>query len=160
MKERTEKTICDFIKGSNQNANLDCTLSLSNTNIKKHIFSFLSRKDSKGVIDMTFKDNLIKINNNDVYINKLNEIHLIQDPNYATENEYIHYNKKSSGSSNKALIISLSVVLGVIVIGAVVALAIYLLKVRNTRKNAIPENNSNSMTINNMVNDFSNNRNN
>ena len=160
MKERTEKTICDFIKGSNQNANLDCTLSLSNTNIKKHIFSFLSRKDSKGVIDMTFKDNLIKINNNDVYINKLNEIHLIQDPNYATENEYIHYNKKSSGSSNKALIISLSVVLGVIVIGAVVALAIYLLKVRNTRKNVIPENNSNSMTVNNMVNDFSNNRNN
>ena len=155
MKDRTEKTFCDFTKSSNEKANLDCTLSLTSTNIKKNLFSLLSRKDSNGITDLTFKDNLIKINNNNVYINKLNEVHLIQDPNYNPESNIVHKYSKNSSSSHKALIISLSVVLGVIVIGAIIALSLYLVKVRNTSKTTNPDGTVNSMTINNMVNNYS-----
>ena len=38
----------------------------------------------------------VKINNNNLYINKLNEVHLIQDPNYNPESNIVHkYNKNS-----------------------------------------------------------------
>lgn len=102
---------------------------------------------------------MIKINNNDVYINKLNEVHLLQDPNYTEGSKYVHNYKKSSGSSHKALIISLSIVIGVIVIGAVVALSVYLAKARNKNKNINPDGTVNNMTIDNMVNNFSTNGN-
>ena len=155
MKDRTEKTFCDFTKSSSEKANLDCTLSLTSSNIKKNLLSLLSRKDSNGITDLTFKDNLIEINNNKAYINKLNEVHLIQDPNYNPESNYVHYFNKNSSSSHKALIISLSVVLGVIAIGVVVAIYCCLVKARNTNKKTDPDGSINSMTINNMVNNYS-----
>ena len=67
----------------------------------------------------------------------------------------MHYFNKNSSSSHKALIISLSVVLGVIAIGVVVAIYCCLVKARNTNKNTDPDGSINSMTINNMVNNYS-----
>ena len=108
----------------------------------------ISRKLANGVTELAFKDNLIKINNNDVYVNRLNEFKLIQDPNYVPEQKNLHVNYKMSGSSHKALIITLSIVIGVIVIGIVVAIAVYL-----TKKKPVPTEVHNgtisSMTIEN-----------
>ena len=165
IKDRTEKALCDFEKGSNQNANLDCALSLkgkgSNQNanldcalslkgsyIIKNNMLIISRKLASGVTELAFKDNLIKINNNDVYVNRLNEVKLIQDPNYVQEENNVHVNYKKSGSSHKALIITLSIVIGVIVIGIVVAIAIYLAK-KKPVPNVTQNSTANSMTIEN-----------
>ena len=115
LKDRTENVICDFTKGSDQNASLDCKLTINSSNIKKRVLS---------KIDMQFKDNLVKIGNTDVYMNKLNDVHLIQDPDYkpTEESKFTRINKSSS-SSHKSLIIALSVVLGLIVIAAVIVTA-------------------------------------
>ena len=115
LKDRTENVICDFTKGSDQNASLDCKLTINSSNIKKRVLS---------KIDMQFKDNLVKIGNTDVYMNRLNDVHLIQDPDYKPneESKFTRINKSSS-SSHKSLIIALSVVLGLIVIAAIIVTA-------------------------------------
>ena len=118
LKDREENAICDFTKGSAQNANLDCKLTINGSNIRKRLLS---------TIDMQFKDNLVNIGGKDVYMNKLNDVHLIQDPDYKPTEESIHTRiNKSSSSSHKGLIIALSVVLGLIVIAAVIVTAICL----------------------------------
>ena len=148
IKDRTEKAFCDFTKGSNQNANLDCALSLKGSYIIKNNMLIISRKLASGVTELAFKDNLIKINNNNVYVNRLNEVKLIQDPNYVQEENNVHVNYKKSGSSHKALIITLSIVIGVIVIGIVVAIAVYLAK-KKPVPNVTQNSTANSMTIEN-----------
>ena len=148
IKDRTEKALCDFEKGSNQNANLDCALSLKGSYIIKNNMLIISRKLASGVTELAFKDNLIKINNNDVYVNRLNEVKLIQDPNYVQEENNVHVNYKKSGSNHKALIITLSIVIGVIVIGIVVAIAVYLAK-KKPVPNVTQNSTANSMTIEN-----------
>ena len=142
LKDRTENVICDFTKGSDQNASLDCKLTINSSNIKKRLIS---------KIDMQFKDNLVKIGNTDVYMNKLNDVHLIQDPDYQPTEESIHTRiNKSSSSSHKSLIIALSVAIGLIVIAAVIVTAVCL-KRRGKGQVVNSESTVNSVGIDNMT---------
>ena len=144
LKDRTEKVYCDFTKGSNQNAVLDCKLTIYDSFTKKRMLS---------ITDIQFKDNLVKIGNSDVYMNKLDEVHLIQDPDYQEpeENANTFYRTTKSSSSHTALIVSLSVIGGIIVIGAVIAVAICLAK-RKNNQHLKTESTVNSMAIDNLKN--------
>ena len=141
LKDRAENVICDFTKGSEQNAYLDCKLTINSSNVKKRFLS---------IIDMQFKDNLVKVGNTDVYMNKLNDVHLIQDPDYqpAEESKGTRVFKKSS-SDHKGLIIALSVVIGVIVIAAIITTAICLKK-KGKGQAVTTESTVNSMRIGNL----------
>ena len=100
---------------------------------------------------MQFKDNLVKIGNTDVYMNKLNDVHLIQDPDYQPSKESIHTRiNKSSSSSHKSLIIALSVAIGLIVIAAVIVTAVCL-KRRGKGQVVNSESTVNSVGIDNMT---------
>ena len=144
LKDRTEKVYCDFTKGSNQNAVLDCKLTIYDSFTKKRMLS---------ITDIQFKDNLVKIGNSDVYMNKLDEVHLIQDPDYQEpeENANTFYRTTKSSSSHTALIVSLSVIGGIIAIGAVIAVAICLAK-RKNNQHLKAESTVNSMAIDNLKN--------
>lgn len=105
------------------------------------------------ITDIQFKDNLVKIGNSDVYMNKLDEVHLIQDPDYQEpeENANTFYRTTKSSSSNTALIVSLSVIGGIIAIGVVIAVAICLAK-RKNNQHLKTESTVNSMAIDNLKN--------
>ena len=116
MNEIKETAICDFYNDNNLNANLTCRLNMNN--------------DTE-TTNLTFKENEISTGDKLLFINSLNKIQFYYQKLIQNETELIpKYIDKTSSSDNTTLIIVLSVVIGVIVLGGLSAVLIYIFKVK------------------------------
>ena len=116
MNEIKETAICDFYNDNNLNANLTCRLNMNN--------------DTE-TTNLTFKENEISTGDKLLFINSLNKIQFYYQKLIQNETELIpKYVDKTSSSDNTTLIIVLSVVIGVIVLGGLSAVLIYIFKVK------------------------------
>ena len=138
MNEIDDKAVCDFNKDDATNANLTCSLDLmSNTK----------------TTNLTFKDNEVTIGNKSLYLISLNKIQFAysnsgpsESPDSSdTDNKNGTFSQRSylnskKGSDHKAVIISVSIVAVVVVIGGLLAIWLYLSKIKKAKALSVSEN--------------------
>ena len=131
MNEINDKAICDFYKDDTTSTNFTCSLEINN---------------NTQTTNLTFKDNEVTIGDKFIYLNSLNKIQFaysnlgqsessdsIDTGNKNETNSQRSYINRKKSSDHNTIIISVSIVAGVVVIGGLLVIWLYISKIKKAK---------------------------